>query len=446
MSIIDKVKVLDSTTSQYVTADFGINNLNKSADVNISNPANGEILIYDGTNSKWVNASIPSPSGKADKVTNAVNGNFAGLDSNGNLTDSGSKASDFLTSIPAASSNTLGGIKVGTNLSIDNNNVLSATNTNTLTDLTDTNIAVSPTDGNILKYDGTTHKWVNANITVGIGKDLTGQTVQPTYDTSVTAGTNAEIFGDYRERTYMGDAPFTGNVASGSRSHAEGACTTATGGASHAEGYVTVASGDYSHAEGEWTTASGDYSHAEGDGTTASGMASHAEGADTIASGSRTHAEGNGTIAAYDYQHVQGIYNNNKSTTLFEIGYGTAYNARSNAFEVYQNGALSQDNGTTKFKFTNVNNQDGYYDSSNTFHAFGGGGGSSGTVATGTLVAGETEVTITNNAITSTARIDCYTEDVFIPIEYIEVDATNHTITLTYPVQESNVNVAVVIV
>ena len=41
---------------------------------------------------------IPDVTGKADKVTSATNGNFAGLDSNGNLTDSGKKASDFLTS------------------------------------------------------------------------------------------------------------------------------------------------------------------------------------------------------------------------------------------------------------------------------------------------------------------------------------------------------------
>lgn len=33
--------------------------------------------------------------GKADKVASATNGNFAGLDSNGNLTDSGYKAADF---------------------------------------------------------------------------------------------------------------------------------------------------------------------------------------------------------------------------------------------------------------------------------------------------------------------------------------------------------------
>ena len=36
-------------------------------------------------------------SGKADKVASATNGNFAGLDANGNLTDSGSKAADFAT-------------------------------------------------------------------------------------------------------------------------------------------------------------------------------------------------------------------------------------------------------------------------------------------------------------------------------------------------------------
>lgn len=36
-------------------------------------------------------------SGKADKVTNATKGNFAGLDENGNLVDSGKKASDFAT-------------------------------------------------------------------------------------------------------------------------------------------------------------------------------------------------------------------------------------------------------------------------------------------------------------------------------------------------------------
>jgi hypothetical protein len=39
---------------------------------------------------------------KADKVSSATNGNFAGLDSNGNLTDSGNKAADFATAAQGA--------------------------------------------------------------------------------------------------------------------------------------------------------------------------------------------------------------------------------------------------------------------------------------------------------------------------------------------------------
>ena len=39
---------------------------------------------------------------KADKVSNATAGNFAGLDANGNLTDSGSKAADFATAAQGA--------------------------------------------------------------------------------------------------------------------------------------------------------------------------------------------------------------------------------------------------------------------------------------------------------------------------------------------------------
>ena len=37
--------------------------------------------------------------GKADRVTGATSGNFAGLDANGNLTDSGKKAGDFQTAL-----------------------------------------------------------------------------------------------------------------------------------------------------------------------------------------------------------------------------------------------------------------------------------------------------------------------------------------------------------
>lgn len=47
-------------------------------------------------------------SGKADKVSGATNNNFAGLDSNGNLKDSGKKASDFQTALNLSSATATG--------------------------------------------------------------------------------------------------------------------------------------------------------------------------------------------------------------------------------------------------------------------------------------------------------------------------------------------------
>lgn len=62
-------------------------------------------------------------SGKADKVASATNGNFAGLDANGNLTDSGSKAADFATAAQGGKADTaIQSVKVnGTALTPDAN-------------------------------------------------------------------------------------------------------------------------------------------------------------------------------------------------------------------------------------------------------------------------------------------------------------------------------------
>lgn len=49
---------------------------------------------------------IPDVSGKADKVSGATADNFAGLDANGNLKDSGKKASDFATAAQGAKADT----------------------------------------------------------------------------------------------------------------------------------------------------------------------------------------------------------------------------------------------------------------------------------------------------------------------------------------------------
>jgi hypothetical protein len=218
------------------------------------------------------------------------------------------------------------------------------------------------------------------------GKSLKRQTVYPTSAESVVAGTGAEIFNDYMERTFASNGTVNqGNVASGVYSHAEGTKTTAVGYASHAEGEATkanyeashaeglntTASGAASHAEGGDTTASESYAHAEGNNTTASGMSAHAEGQNTTASGGYAHAEGQNTTAsgaaahaegggttasgknshaggcstkANAYQFVTGKYNTDKTgctdtsdqsadNSIFIIGYGTA-TTKANAFRI----------------------------------------------------------------------------------------------------------------
>lgn len=74
------------------------------ADVNVIEvvKVNGTALSV-ATADKSVNIDL---TGKADKVASATSGNFAGLDANGNLTDSGSKAADFATAAQGTKADT----------------------------------------------------------------------------------------------------------------------------------------------------------------------------------------------------------------------------------------------------------------------------------------------------------------------------------------------------
>lgn len=64
-------------------------------------------IVSDTTGAAKMASDISSlSSGKADKVASATSGNFAGLDANGNLTDSGSKAADFATAAQGAKADT----------------------------------------------------------------------------------------------------------------------------------------------------------------------------------------------------------------------------------------------------------------------------------------------------------------------------------------------------
>lgn len=182
----------------------------------------------------------------------------------------------------------------------------------------------------------------------GVGRSMAGQQVEPTQGTTVTAREGAEIFNDYRARTYGPDEGSTtilaqtGNIASGTRAHAEGCATTANGTNSHAEGFGTIASGNASHAEGggfigsAGSIASAYGAHAEGTSTTASGGGAHSEGRGTVASGVAAHAEGQNTIANKDYSHAEGYGTKADGLRAHAEGYSTQATGQNSHSEGYK--------------------------------------------------------------------------------------------------------------
>ena len=115
-------------------------------------------------------------SGKADKVSNPINGNLAKIDANGNLADSGVATSGVSDAVSKKHSHTNKSIldliptTLGTSgqvLSIGNNSNMEwrtptsgSQGSSTLSGLTDTDIQ-SPSHGQFLRYDAEESKWVN---------------------------------------------------------------------------------------------------------------------------------------------------------------------------------------------------------------------------------------------------------------------------------------------
>ena len=193
---------------------------------------------------------VTDVSGKADKVANATNNNFAALDANGNLKDSGHKHSDYLTEHQDISGK--------------------ADKANTVLDTT-----------------------------LSRGRKAGTQTTTG----SCAFGNDVEASGGY-SHAEGGDTKATVLYA-----HAEGQTTEASGLRAHAEGYCTFATGNQAHAEGYDTTAAGSASHAEGRFTYAYEQGSHAEGISCKTYGWHSHAEGEETIACGENEHVSGKYN-----------------------------------------------------------------------------------------------------------------------------------------
>jgi len=106
---------------------------------------------------------------------------------------------------------------------------------------------------------------------------------------------------------------------------------------SFADGLDNLAEGYCSHASGNMVYANGHYSKAGGVYSEANNTGANAQGLYVVANGK--------------WQTVIGRFNDTQTNTLFEIGNGTADNARSNAFTVDKNGgvvagALVESSGT----------------------------------------------------------------------------------------------------
>ncbi|HEY6502376.1 MAG TPA: hypothetical protein VIZ28_00245, partial [Chitinophagaceae bacterium] len=130
-------------------------------------------------------------------------------------------------------------------------------------------------------------------------------------------------------------------TANNSYSTAMGRNTTASGTSSTALGYFTTASGSSSMAFGSYNQATGSEATAMNSNTIASGFASTSMGFATIARGDYSVALGSYTKSKSPSSVVMGQYNDTTNTNrLFEIGNGTADNARSNALTVLANGNI----------------------------------------------------------------------------------------------------------
>lgn len=264
--------------------------------------------------------------------------------------------------LPTANSSVLGGIKIGNNLTIDANGVVSATDT-TYSAGNNINIA-----NNAIKAVGYRFNTSSGAFSEGDRYiDDSGATRAPSVATGIMAhaeGINTNAVGR------ASHAEGTTCFATGIQSHAEGFNTNAIGVNSHTEGRLTVTNGYASHAEGDGsetggnyasattnpkaadsrTASVGDYAHSEGLATIAYGVASHAEGRLTFAKGDNSHAEGRATKTLCNGEHAQGSYNvshhatdsfdGNAGNTVHSTGIGTADNARKNAFEIMQSGQV----------------------------------------------------------------------------------------------------------
>ena len=175
----------DAESGKWINGSGGsatVAELGDIQDVNLSSIADGQIIKWDAATSKWVNANLPTVPTKTSDLTN----------------DSGFITQNDIPSIPSKTSdlqNDSGFITQNDIPSIPDD----------LNDLSDVDVS-SPSNGQVLKYNGTSGKWENGAggsggasalndlSDVGLSNPSSGQVLR--FD-----GTDWENSNDYRELT-----------------------------------------------------------------------------------------------------------------------------------------------------------------------------------------------------------------------------------------------------
>ncbi len=179
---------------------------------------------------------------------------------------------------------------------------------------------------------------------IGLFSFAAGANTKASQIGTVSIGTNTSATGVY-------DASFGyATAASGGAATSMGYFTTASGGYATSMGFETKASGHAATSMGLQAIAEGYTATSMGGATIASGDYATSMGFLTAARGNRAVSMGNQTIAKSDNSLVVGKFNDTTATNrLFEIGNGTANNARTNALTVIDNGNVGIGNSEPGF-------------------------------------------------------------------------------------------------